>query len=111
MYILILYHSFVPVRVQRGKHNFIDDLLQAIGPFLLVTSPPLFDGEIVVRYYSEDEQNYLVASWSDNSFLDETGMLTLDYQYAVGKLLCLQQACEYDQNMSQLQNTDLPVTR
>ena len=94
------------MRVQRGKHHLIGGLLQAVGPFLLVTSPPLFDGEIVVRYYSEDEQNYLVASWSDDAFLDETGMLTLDYQYAVGMLFCLQQACEYDQNMSQLQNTD-----
>lgn len=55
-----------------------------IGPFLLVSQAPTFEGDVLVEYHSENNQEYLTASWEDSSLNDIYKLLRLDYQFAVG---------------------------
>ena len=56
-----------------------------IGPFLLLTTPPTFDGEIVVKTHHEKGEDFLIASWDESAFGDSHNLVKLDYQFAVGK--------------------------
>lgn len=59
-------------------------IFQTIGPFVVDTTPPQFQGQIVVLQELVSPDHVLIVRWDSDAFSDNGVVNKLTYQYAVG---------------------------
>lgn len=57
---------------------------QTIGPFVVDTTPPQFQGQIVVLQELVSLDHVLIVRWDSDAFSDNGVVNKLTYQYALG---------------------------
>ena len=61
---------------------------QSIGPVIIDRTPPVFVGSHIAVH---GDNNFLIADWSQNAFIDREDPYPLTYEYAIGNyyIICL----------------------